>query len=79
MSGTIKDRNPAEQQVNTMKKKWISSDLEPFTTDPSTHIGPSIYSSFSMGYYSTITGVPADGYDMVVGAFVLDYVLYHWS
>ncbi|MCQ2069974.1 MAG: hypothetical protein MJZ68_02470 [archaeon] len=42
------------------------------------YIAPNTYSSFSMGYYSTITGVPADGYNMVAGAFVLDYVLYSW-
>ncbi len=37
------------------------------------------YSSFNMGYYSTITGVPADGYTMVAGSFELEYVLYSWS
>ncbi len=31
------------------------------------------YSSFSMGYYSTITGVPADGYTMVASSFGLVY------
>ncbi|MCQ2070056.1 MAG: hypothetical protein MJZ68_02885, partial [archaeon] len=43
------------------------------------YIAPNTYSSFSMGYYSTITGVPADGYNMVASSFVLDYVLYSWS
>lgn len=37
------------------------------------------YSSFDMGYYSTITGVPDDGYTMVTSSFELEYVLYSWS